>query len=159
MVGVRAARDIMSENLIILSADLSASEAVDLLRENEISGAPVRDPEGKLVGVISLADLAGSGQGGVRLSPDRSSPDFFLRDWEEQLNPEDLHHLHIETEGASVSDLMTTALFTVEEETPLPEIARTMVTSHIHRVLVIRRGEVVGIVTSMDLLRTFFEET
>lgn len=152
------AKDIMSSGVIVVSEDMTTAEVVDVLRRNEISGAPVTDASGKLVGVVSLADIARQDPGEAGVSYDRSSPQFFLRGWESDFNPEDFHRLHIESEGRRVAELMTPAVFTVDEETAIAEIARTMVSSHIHRVLVTRGGEVVGIVSSLDLLKTLVDE-
>ena len=56
-----------------------------------------------------------------------------------------------------VRDIMTPAAYTVPHDTPIADLARTMVTGRIHRLLVTRGGHVVGIVTSLDLLKTLYE--
>lgn len=147
------AKDIMSPDPLVVRDDMTAAEVVELFREYEISGAPVHDRDGKLVGVISLADIARAGSSeDMGIAFDRSNPSYYLRDWEEEYNPEDFHRLHIEGEGPRVRDVMTPSLFTVTEDASAADVAQTMVTSHIHRVLVTRGEEVVGIISSLDLL-------
>jgi CBS domain-containing protein len=151
------ARDVMSPDPIVVGDDLTAAEVVERLREYEISGAPVKDASGRLVGVISLADLARSASEDADLARDRSSPDFYLRGWEERFNPEDLEQLHVEGEGRRVRDLMTPALYTVDEDASVAEVASLMVTTHLHRVLVTRGEAVVGIISTLDLLKLLVE--
>jgi CBS domain-containing protein len=147
------ARDVMSTEVILLSEDLTAAEAVEVLRGHEISGAPVKGEGGKLVGVVSLADLAGAGEGEGALAFHRSEPQLAVRRWEETAAAEDLRPLRIETEGRLVRDVMSSAAVTVSEETSLAEVGALMVAGHFHRVVVVRGEAVVGIVSSLDVLR------
>jgi CBS domain-containing protein len=48
---------------------------------------------------------------------------------------------------------MTPTVFTVPENTPVSRLAKTMISGRIHRLLVTRRGRIVGIVTALDLLK------
>ncbi len=51
------ARDVMSEGVVTVRDDLTLRQVADLLAENEISGAPVEDDEGSLLGVVSVTDV------------------------------------------------------------------------------------------------------
>lgn len=115
----QTAKDVMNLDVLVVQADTRAGEAAGFLTENQITGAPVVDEEGHLVGVVSLTDLAV----GEAHSKD------------------------------AVRDLMTPTVYTVPEDTPVPEIARAMIAGRIHRLFVTRQRRVVGIVTSLDLLR------
>ena len=66
------ARDIMSQDVIVLTPDMDVQEAADLLVRYRIHGAPVVDPNGMLVGMVSLVDLVGKAGGTVReiMTPD-----------------------------------------------------------------------------------------
>lgn len=150
-------RDLMTTEVITVSDEATASEAVDLLLENEISGAPVVNAEGTLVGVVSLADLARSGPENEGIGIDRSNPLFFARGWDDLFDPSDFAQLHLENAGRPVRDLMTTTLYTVAEDAPVREIAATMAHGHIHRLLVTRDGVVVGVVSALDLVRLLAE--
>lgn len=118
-MAIQTAKDVMNPDVLVLQVRSKASEAAAFLAENQISGAPVVDEDGHLVGVVSLADLSVS-------------------------------EAHRKDE---VGELMTPTLYTVPEDTPVPEITRAMIAGRIHRVFVTQQRRVVGIVTSLDLLR------
>ena len=124
------ARDVMSETVLTVRDDLKRSELAGALAENGISGAPVLDDEGSLLGVVSLSDVARSlddpAAGGGRPEP-------------------------------TVRQIMTPIADTVTEDAPVPEIARIMVANKYHRMVVTRQEKPVGIVSSMDLLRLIAE--
>ncbi len=122
---MRTARDVMNAEVVTLRADMAVYEAARVLTEKQIMGAPVVDSEGRLVGVVSVTDIAES---------------------------------EIDGKIALVSDIMTPTVYTVPEDTPVPQIARAMIAGRIHRLFVTSRGRVVGIVTSMDLLKLLCPE-
>ena len=152
------ARDVMNSEIVTARDDMNVEEVAGILADNEISGAPVEDSAGRLVGVVSVTDIARSAvQGGGQVVADRSNPDFYVRGWEEAVDAEDMRGLHVEREDLQVREIMTPAVYSVPEDTPVSEIAETMIDSHIHRVLVTRGEQVVGIVTSSDLLGLLVE--
>ncbi len=122
------AADVMNPNVLVVQEDMSVEELARFLVESEISGAPVVDPEGRLVGVVSVTDLAAERAGSGE---------------ENQMR---------------VRDIMTPAIYSVDAETPIPEVAETLINSHIHRLLVTSGERVVGIVTSSDLLGLLVRE-
>jgi CBS domain-containing protein len=150
------AKDVMTAELITVAADLTVAEVVELLTENEVSGAPVVDEEGMPIGVISLSDVARRATGRGPVDLDRSRPEFYLRGWEDRYALEEVRALRIVAESLSVRDVMTETLFTVGEDAPLNEIAGVMLGAHVHRVLVTRDGRLAGIVSSLDLLGALF---
>lgn len=151
------ARDVMNSEIVTVRDDMNVEEVAGILADNEISGAPVEDGDGRLVGVVSVTDIALAAAQGAQLAPDRSNPAFYVRGWEESVDPEDMRGLHLERENFLVREIMTPAVYSVPEDTPVSEIAETMIDSHIHRVLVTRGEQVVGIVTSSDLLGLLVE--
>jgi CBS domain-containing protein len=144
------AKDVMNRQVLTVRVDLTVRELAAFLIENQISGAPVIDHGGRLVGVVSVTDVAENDAERPDLVDDRSSRP--VRGWEERMNPEDIRALHIESDDLLVRDIMTPTVYTVPEETPVAKIAQTMVAGRIHRVLVTSRRRVVGIVTSLDLV-------
>jgi CBS domain-containing protein len=145
------AKDVMNRQVLTVRVDLTVRELAAFLIENQISGAPVIDRDGRLVGVVSVTDVAENGAERPDLVDDHSSRP--VRGWEERLNPEDVRPLHIESDDLLVRDIMTPTVYTVPEDTPVSQLARTMVAGRIHRLLVTGNGRVVGIVTSLDLVR------
>lgn len=153
------AGDVMNPNVLTVQEDMTVEELANFLIENEISGAPVEDPAGRLVGVVSVTDLALSVAKGTDLASDQSNPDFFVREWGETLSRDDIEELRFGGENAPrVRDIMTPAVYSVDQETPIPELAETLINSHIHRLLVTSEEKVVGIVTTSDLLGLLVRE-
>ena len=153
------AADVMNPNVLVVQEDMTVEELARFLVESEISGAPVVDPEGRLVGVVSVTDLARSVADRTDTTADRPSPDFFVSEWGGTLRRDEVEGLRFgeETE-MRVRDIMTPAIYSVHAETPIPEVAETLIDSHIHRLLVINGERVVGIVTSSDLLGLLVRE-
>ena len=92
--------------------------------ENEISGAPVLDGCGKLVGVVSLTDIALSEAERAAIEHEQSPSG--LNPWKKRFNREDLSGLHLEESGLLVRDIMTRAAYTIPEALAVSEIAKTM---------------------------------
>ncbi|HWN41256.1 MAG TPA: CBS domain-containing protein [Thermoanaerobaculia bacterium] len=150
------AADVMNPNVLMVQEDMTVGELASFLVESEISGAPVVDPAGRLVGVVSVTDLA-------RSAADRPHPDFFVSEWGGTLSRDKVEELRFgerfdeETE-MQVRDIMTPAIYSVDAETPIPEVAETLINGHIHRLLVTSGERVVGIVTTSDLLGLLVRE-
>lgn len=149
------ARDVMTTEVVKVPADLTVAELADVFMENEISGAPVVDEDGGLVGVVSVFDVARQSSGETGVLTEQGNPEFYVRGWEEQYTVEEFRKLRVQEGHLTVRDVMTPAAFTVEEDDPISDVARTLVDGHIHRVLVTRGHEVVGIISSLDLLRAY----
>jgi CBS domain-containing protein len=148
------ARDVMTTQVLTVRPDMTVHELAVFLTENQISGAPVIDGTGKLVGMATVTDIAEAyAEGEERLEP--VPPQSGGRHRSE--SAEDLRGLHLEGGGLLVEDVMTPAAFSVREDTPASQLARTMIAGRIHRLLVVRDHEVVGIVTSLDLLSILSE--
>jgi CBS domain-containing protein len=147
------AKDVMNTEVLTVRVDLTVRELAAFLTEKQISGAPVVDRDGRLVGVVSVTDVAEGDAERPDIVGDRSDPDLALREWEERMNPEDVRPLHIESDDLLVRDIMTPTVYTIPEDTPVAKIAQTMVAGRIHRLLVTRGRRVVGIVTSLDLVK------
>jgi CBS domain-containing protein len=147
-----SAADVMNTRVLTVRPDMTARELAGFLVENQISGAPVLDAHGKLVGVVSLTDIAQS-------DAERAPEEPPAHGWEGKAMAEEMRGLHMEAEGPLVSDLMTPTVYAVPVDTPVSLLARTMVSGRIHRLLVTRDHQVVGIVTSLDLLQLLYDDT
>lgn len=150
---MKTARDIMNHPVLAVRDDWSVRELASYFIEKSISGAPVVDGKGRLSGVVSLSDIVD------QVTREREPSGARGRGWEGRYNPEDLRGLSIEDSDRLVRDIMTPTFFTVPDDTPLSEIARTMVAGRIHRLLVTSRGRIIGIVTTLDLLEQFAPKT
>ncbi len=152
------AKDVMTTRVVTVRDDSTVAELAEVLLENEISGAPVVDENGQLSGVVSVQDLARQSAVEGDLASEEGNPEFFVRGWEEQYGIDDLRRLRIHTPSLTVRQVMTPAVFTVAEDDSIDDVAQTLVQAHIHRVLVTRDSMLVGIISSLDLLRAYLDE-
>ena len=149
----KTVKDVMNADVLSVHEGMTVEDLAAFLEENEVSGAPVVDDGGRLVGVVSLRDLVRSLAGSHNAAPDRSDPSYFVREWEDQFNPEDLQRLRVVDTEVTVGDLMSREIATVTEDTDVRSCARRMLERRVHRLLVTDGGELRGIVTSFDLLQ------
>ena len=138
----------MTPEVVTIGTEASVEDLAKLLEERRISGVPVLDPQGNLVGVVTQSDL-------VQRSRDLELPPA--------LNILDLH-LFLETPshfqkrlekllGNKVKDVMTVDPVTVAPDTSVQEIARLMSGKGMHTLPVVEAGKLVGIVGKLDLIR------
>jgi CBS domain-containing protein len=147
-------REVMQTDVISVSPEASLIEVHRLLLEEEISGAPVIDEEGTVLGVISSKDLMRAVQDEYESGVAGKAPVYFREDLPysgpDWLNaPSDFQ----DRMGAlTAADAMVHELISVVPETPIAEVARIMRGQRIHRVFVVEDQELLGIVTSFDLV-------
>ena len=140
--------EIMTKNVITVKEDTTVTEIAKILLENKISGVPVVNDEGGLVGIVSEADLIYR-EANIHLPAFIPIMDgvIFLESWrkvEEQLK---------KMTGFKAKDVMTKDVITVEENTPVEEAARIMLEKKINRLPVMRNNKIIGIVTRADILK------
>ena len=141
------ALDVMVSPVITVSPDTSVAEAADMLLKNRISGMPVLDDTGALVGIVSEGDFLRRVESGTERRRPR---------WLELLTRSDtIAAEYVKSHGRKVSDIMTTWPVSVSDDTPLVDIADLMEARQITRVPVMRAGKVVGIVSRANLLQAF----
>lgn len=146
------AADVMTPEPVCADRSDTVHAVARLLRDHEISGLPVTDGAGRVVGAISRADL-------LRKSlEDGSRPPAFLF---ETLRERDEEIAEFPDESVTTAeDLMTPSPVCVAAGTPVAEIARLMTRNRFHRVIVTDGiGLPIGIVTSLDLLEIFPAES
>jgi CBS domain-containing protein len=141
------AKDVMNADVLSVPPDLTVHELAAFLVEHQISGAPVVDHRGQLVGLASLTDIAESDA----LRDDAPEAEAPRRRHERARD--ELAGLHVQRTDLLVQDIMTPTVYSVNPDTPVAELAQTMIAGRIHRLLVTVDGRVAGIVTSLDLLR------
>ncbi len=139
------AADIMTRQVITIAPDATVAEAAQRMLENRISGLPVCDATGRLVGVISEGDLLRRAETGtVR----RASWWLAMLAGHAPTQAADYTKSH----GRTVRDTMSSTIISANEETPLEEVVRMMEANRIKRVPVMRDGKLVGIISRANLL-------
>jgi predicted transcriptional regulator len=151
MSKTRNVRDLMSPDIMTVADEMTTDELAQYLTEREISGAPVVDSQGHLIGVVSMTDIGRSVAESSDLMSSRG-PNFY-RDEAADLTLEDLRQRHFEERAVTVRDVMTPVIHQVPVTASVAEVARIMVAQHIHRLVVTQGKDPVGIITSMDLLK------
>jgi acetoin utilization protein AcuB len=130
-------RERMSPNPVTIGAQCTITEALRVMRENQVRRLPVLDEQGDLVGIVSEKDL-------LYASP---SPATSLS----------IYEMHELLSRLKVSELMTTELITVTPDTLLEEAARIMADSKIGGLPVMQGHRLVGIITETDIFKVFLE--
>lgn len=128
-LGSVVARDFMETQIVTFTADMEVMTAINELVKNGISGAPVLDAEGNIVGVLSEKDcLKVALTAGYEGVP-----------------------------AGIVSEYMTHDVIAVEPDTPILEIASRFLDSSIKRYPVLKNGKLVGQISRADVLRAINE--
>lgn len=121
--------DLMTIDPVAVSVDASIEDAEDLLRHNRITGLPVVDPDGTLVGVISQTDL-------LYLALPRVQALIRHRD-----------------RGIRVGEVMSTPPVTIDSSASLREAARLMNDERLHRLVAVdAHGRPIGVIAAMDFV-------
>jgi len=139
------ARDVMVRAVVTTSSDTTVEELARLMINLRISGVPVADRDGRLVGIVTEGDLLHR----VETGTERHRPR-----WSEPFSSSSrLAAAYIKSHARRVADIMTREVFSVEELATLGEIADLLETKHIKRVPVVHDGKIVGIISRADLLK------
>ncbi len=142
-------KEVMVKKIITIREKQTLIEAAQILVKNNISGAPVVDGRGKLVGMLSEKDLFRA------LYPDVKD---ILKDVRLWLGKEKIKH-RVETKGCiKVEKLMVRKIISVDPDTEILEAGSIMLTSQIHRLPVIKNKKLVGIVSRPDIFRNLLKE-
>jgi CBS domain-containing protein len=137
-------RDVMTRNVVSVKADDSILSAARLMLQNRISGLPVLDANGALVGVVTEGDFLRRGELGTTKRRPR---------WVEfLLGPGKLAQEYVHQSGRKVFDVMTRDPHTVSEDAMLESVVTQMERHRVKRLPVMRDGKLVGIISRANLL-------
>jgi CBS domain-containing protein len=156
-------RELMHTDVVTVSAGMTLHELAQIFSENDISGAPVVDVDGQVVGVVSTTDVirfaAESADLNVHSVRDSTvSLEEWLSSEESEGSPGSLHrYLTSDLDDYTVDRIMTSANFHVSPDTTAAELADFLLRGRIHRALVMEDGKLQGIVTTVDLLKTLVD--
>ena len=139
------ARDVMNRAVATTTPETTVEEVATLMINLRISGVPVLDRSGQLVGIVTEGDLLRRAETGTEHRRSRWSEWFSANS---QLAAE-----YIKSHARRVEDIMTREVVSVGQLATLGEIAERMETKRIKRVPVVHDGKIVGIVSRADLLQ------
>ena len=176
-------REIMRTELVTVGPDMSVYDLWGLCADKEISGAPVVDVDGEVLGVVSMTDVIrlAAVEADVPVAPrPLVGGEFSLQapqedeDEEEQDVVDYFQHIHAppvtagpaqdwaagsDLDQYDVREIMTPVSFHIHPDSDLRELAAFLLRGRIHRALVMEDDRLVGIVTTVDLIRTMAEPT
>jgi len=145
------AADVMVSNVITVGVNASIGEVAAILLNNNISGAPVVDEKGELVGIVSEGDLMRRPEIGTTK---RYSwwLELVSNKWASATE-------YIKSHSRKVADVMTRDVITAKPDTPLGDIAAMLERNRIKRVLIVEGGKLVGLVSRANILQALASAT
>ncbi len=172
-------RDIMRTDIVSAHPDQTVRELTRLLAQHGISGMPVVNDAGEVLGVVSSSDVirVAAGSDSIPLAglpwinpavpentvdpedpPTDPYSDYFLPEEAPVVAPEwDAGDVGGPLDQLTVSDIMTPVSFDIDGSATVEELADFLVRGKIHRALVLEEGQLAGIVTAADVLRVVAE--
>ena len=137
-------KDIMTSPVVSVEPGMTVTQAVRIMLQRHISGLPVIEKDGRLVGMVTEGDFLRRSETGTQRRRPR---------WLEFLvGPGRLAEDYARSHGRKVGEIMTAEPITVTEETPLEEVVRLMERRRVKRLPVVRDTRVVGIISRANLL-------
>ncbi len=137
-------RDVMTRNVISVVIGETVLNAVNAMLQNRISGLPVIDAQGSLVGMVTEGDFLRRGEIGTQ----RRRPKWL----EFLVGPGRLADEYVHASGRKVQEVMTSDPVTVSEDDSLETVVELMERRHIKRLPVLHDGKMVGIVSRANLM-------
>lgn len=139
------AHQIMTRTVVTVAPETTIRDAADIMLRRHVSGLPVMDAAGRLVGIVSEGDFLRRGEIGTQRKRGRWLT-FILGPGEEATS-------FVHEYGRKVSDVMTRDPLTITEDTTLEEIVQTMEKNNVKRLPVMRGEALAGIVSRANLLQ------
>jgi CBS domain-containing protein len=138
------AKDVMTSPVVTIEPDVDVLQAVRIMLQRRVSGLPVVEKDGRLVGIVTEGDFLRRAETGTQRRRPR---------WLEFLvGPGRLAQDYARAHARKVGDVMTAEPITVDESTALDDIVKLMEKRQIKRIPVVRGNNVVGIVSRANLL-------
>jgi CBS domain-containing protein len=139
------ARDVMTTKLITIGETATVQEAARLMSENHVGALPLLDEQGRLVGLLSEADLLHRQEIGTQV----------IRPWWlEAVTPAStLAAEFVQARGTAAGELMSREVVSAAPSAPLSEIAALMERHRVKRIPIVEDGRLVGVVSRANLVQ------
>jgi len=141
------AKDIMTKEVITVKPETTLEELARLLMKQQISGAPVVDDNGKIIGIVTENDLI-SKNSRLHIPTILRLFDAYI-----PLGTSKMESDIRKMAASTVEDICTKEIITVDEEASVEYIATIMTEKRIHILPVVREGKLVGIIGKKDLIK------
>ena len=143
------AKEIMTVDVITVAPETSVTDLARLLASHNIGGAPVVDVSGRLLGVVTENDLIDQTKK-IHIPTVIAILDslIFLE------RPDKMEKDIRKFAGSTVADIYTKTPLTVDENTPLDELATIMAEKNVHTLPVMRGEQLVGVIGKGDIIKT-----
>lgn len=142
-------RDVMRTDLVLVQKSSTYKEVAKILYDRKISGAPVVDETGRLVGVISEKDLF------KVLYPYYKTFYATPQDYADLENRENKAQ---EVQDHSIEGYMTKDVVTIAPDEPIMSAGATMLARHVHRLPVVENGKLIGMVSRKSIYRAILQQ-
>jgi len=149
------AYEIMTPSIKAVPQSWTMDRLARFLTDNEITGSPVTDETGEIVGIATLKDITE-----FRWNASRSESDARMTP-EEEHEARRLRMAIFEEMGkvpVEVRDIVTPIVLSVDEQTPVRDIADIMMREHLHRIFITKDEKITGIVTTYDMLKLISDQ-
>jgi len=141
------AADVMTTKVTTVTPESSVGDAAKLMLQYRISGLPVVDQKGVLVGMVTEGDFLRRGETGTQ----RRRPRWL----EFILGPGRLSSEYVQAYGRKIADVMTSNPVSITEDVSLENVVDTLERHRVKRLPVMRDGKLVGIVSRANLVQAF----
>ncbi len=147
------AKDIMTKNIMPAYADWSVKDLAEFLVSNGISGAPVVDDAERLLGVVSVTDVARHASIAEDEAEVRGPHDVYTDALDFSFDEDLINEFQEDAEGlTTVRDIMTPMVHDISAKCSVMDASREMLRNRIHRVFVSQDGKIVGVISALDFL-------
>ena len=146
------ARDLMTEKVVCVHPETPIPSLIKILIKNHINGAPVVDKGGKLVGVVSKTDIVDYEEKTFKKQNSGSKKSFYSDTNGKLKKAFDKISKSKSFVKAAVKDIMTSHVITAHADDTIDRLAKIMYDKKIHRIIIQDKGQVVGVVSTLDIL-------
>lgn len=151
-------KDIMVKDVVTLYPEDRIAEASSKFAENNVSGCPVIDDEGTIIGMLSEADILGHMKTQYKSLKMRYPPEImFGISFQEIKKDKEISQAFEEIGNMKVKELMQRDVVVATANDSVERVVRLMVSNKVNRVPIVQNGKLIGIVTRGDIIGGLFK--